>query len=322
MQLITTDNLSEQDFRLLRRSGIGGSDAAAIAGVSPYKTAYQVYCEKRGEIDGDPENEAMHCGKLIEPVLVDEYQRLTGHKVVRSVFQKSPDFEWMFANLDGLVFNGDPTPHCILECKNVGHYSAAQWGEPGSNQIPEIYFTQIQHYLAVMGVDYADVMALLGGNKIGQYRVNRDNEFIEYLVKIEADFWRRVESGIPPDIDGSDAAKKVLSKRFPTDSGAKIEASEEIVTYVRALKEIRLQAKSVEEQEVLLTNKIKLFMADNSVLVTPEGELTWKSAKGSNKIDWEGLAKSLGASPELIAQYSSQTAGSRRFNVPRSWGKE
>lgn len=322
MQLITTDNLSEQDFRLLRRSGVGGSDAAAIAGVSPYKTAYQVYCEKKGEIDGDPENEAMHCGKLIEPVLVSEYERLTGHRVVRSVYQKSPDLPWMYANLDGLAFNGSPDPLEIVECKNVGHFSAAEWGEPGSAQIPEIYYTQVQHYLAVMNLDKAKVIALLGGNKISMYDVPRDKEFIEYLIKIEAEFWRRVEQGIPPEIDGSEAARKVLSKKFPVDSGSKIEADDQIAAYVRALKEIRLQGKAIAEQEELLTNRIKLFMADNSILVTPEGELTWKSYKGSVKVDWEGIAKELGADPFIIEKFSKPTLGGRRFSVPRNWGKE
>jgi len=111
-----------------RTKGIGGSDVAAICGVSPWKTPLQIYLEKIGESAGSPDNPAMAYGRMVEPVILQWYEQYTGQTVAVPGPLQHPRYPYLIAHLDGL------TPDRVIEIKTAR--SSVDWGNPGTDQIP------------------------------------------------------------------------------------------------------------------------------------------------------------------------------------------
>ena len=45
-KLVSTKNLTKEEWLKFRKKGIGGSDAAAVCGMNPYSSAMKVYYDK------------------------------------------------------------------------------------------------------------------------------------------------------------------------------------------------------------------------------------------------------------------------------------
>lgn len=212
-----------------RSLGLGGSDAAAALGLSPWKTPLELFREKRGEDAGTiAESEPMRWGSLLEPVIRQEYSSRTGRVVrVPETTLVHPAHAFMIANLDGLTDDGR-----LLEVKTAR--SAQDWGEPGTDAIPQHYLLQIQHYLIVTALPIADVAVLIGGSEYRQYEIPADAELQEMLVEGELEFWQRVESGEAPDADlTSPRALDIVRKLFPDTNGQRVTADEALEQWRR-----------------------------------------------------------------------------------------
>jgi putative phage-type endonuclease len=203
-----------------RRNGLGGSDSAAALGLSPWKTALELWAEKSGQITAPAEiSEPMRWGNLLEPVIRQEYAERTGRTVVvPPETLVHPTHKWMRANVDGIAEVAR-----LFEAKTAR--TADGWGEPGSDEIPQPYLIQVQHYLHVTAFPVADVAVLIGGSDFRLYEVPADRELQDMIVDGEAEFWRRVESGEPPEPDfGSDRALDFVRRMFPGTNGERITA--------------------------------------------------------------------------------------------------
>ena len=194
------DDLTYHEWLEVRRSGLGGSDVAAALGMSPWKSTLELWEEKAlGKKQPWQESESMAWGKLLEPVIRDEFARRTGMKVTpcRSMLQ-SPQYPWMLASLDGII--DDPQRGIgVLEIKTTSAFRQDDWSE---DRCPDAYALQVAHYLAVTGLSYAVVVVLVGGNKLQWLTVNRDEELISSLVGLEQHFWQQVLTQTPPTVDG------------------------------------------------------------------------------------------------------------------------
>jgi putative phage-type endonuclease len=76
--------MTRDEWLAARRTGIGGSDIAAILGLSPWRTPLDVY---RDKVDGaeQPETEAMRWGRLLEDVIAREYAVRAGVRIQRAI---------------------------------------------------------------------------------------------------------------------------------------------------------------------------------------------------------------------------------------------
>lgn len=209
-----------------RAKGIGGSEAAAVLGISPFKTALRLWKEKRKEIAPEDieSEEQVYWGTILENTIAQEYQRRTNRTVIRkSQISQHPVNFWMLANVDRFVRG---IKDLILEIKNVGlwAFNKAEWGDDGSQKVPIAYYTQAQHNMAVTGAIQCDMPILVGGNHYACYHIPRDEKFIERLVWEEKRFWESLESGpMPEPINIEDL--KIL---FPhTHVGINCEAQED-----------------------------------------------------------------------------------------------
>jgi len=225
MEEIKTNDRAE--FLKERLSGLGGTDASAIAGLNPYKTALDVYLEKRQLVDPPEENEAMYWGSALEPVVAERYAKETGSKLTRNnCLVVHPEYSFIIGHPDYLITNGNGQVCRGLEVKTAGFHSRHLWGEPGTDDVPKAYMIQVLHYSAILNVPF-DLAVLIGGQDFAIYHIDPKPSMIKDLITIEKNFWNtHVLAGIPPGIDGSDSSKKYLATFYPTDRGEAIPADE------------------------------------------------------------------------------------------------
>lgn len=297
--------LTRKDWLAARRNGIGGSDAAAAVGLSPWVTRLELYYDKIGEAPEREENDDMRRGTILEPAVRQMYADATGYQVVvpENIVHSQ---RWPFAlvNLDGLA----PEAGRILECKTARDRRG--WGEPGSDEIPMVYMIQVQHAMAVLGdYDRADVAVLFGSDfEFAIYPIEADLDFQELLMDNEARFWECVESRTPPEpaFTAND-----LKLRWPKSRAISVPCSMAEVEAAAILAQVKDRIGRLETIETRAECILKAAMKDGEALsYGGETIATWKSAKASMKFD----AKRFQADhPELFSQYLTEAAGSRRF---------
>ena len=312
VRLVSTRNLSREEWLNVRGGGIGSSDAAAAVGISPYKSPLELWLEKTGRQPAPDlaANDAVFWGTALEHIIANVYAERAGAKVRRlnSVLQH-PNLPFMLANLDRVVQH--PTDGSgILEVKTAGLHSAIFW-EDG---IPEAYQCQVLHQLAVTNKEWCDVAVLIGGQDFRVYRVVRDVAKIADLIQREEKFWQCVVEDIPPAVDGSESSGKALASMFPSDKGVVLDCSEDtdMNNLFWEYWSYRQQRVSAEEQEELLKQKLQERLGFASGALLSGGKVTWKKAKDSTVTDFNKLAAE---NPELVSSYEVIKPGSRRFLV-------
>ncbi|AJG21164.1 YqaJ viral recombinase family protein [Cupriavidus basilensis] len=315
LKLVKTTDLSRTDWLAVRRTGIGGSDAAAAVGLNPYKSQLELWLEKTGrdadlpKPDPNDTTEAVYWGTLLEPIVAAAYTQQTGHRVrkVNAVLQH-PTIPFMLANLDREVV-GVPDVQ-ILECKTAGEFGARHW----QDGVPEYVQLQVQHQLAVTGKRAADVAVLLCGQKLEVHRIERDDDLISRLIPLEAQFWRYVETDTPPPGDGSESADRALRCLYPRDSGATADFSEDrqLSTVFADLVALRAEIGAREQVAAKLKLTLQQAMGDTSRALFETGEVSFKRSKDSTTTDLERLRAE---HPDLVQQYVIAKAGTRRFLI-------
>lgn len=305
--LMMTTDMSRDEWLKARRNGIGGSDAAAIAGLNKWKSPVGVYLDKVGQApDEDSAGEAAYWGNVMEDIVAQEFSKRTGLKVrKRNAILKHPEHSFMLANVDRLIVGKREG----LECKTASEYLKDLWeGE----DIPASYLLQCQHYMAVTGYEAWHIAVLIGGNKFVYKKVERDEELIKYLIKIEKDFWEEhVLKENPPMFDGSDASVDLLKALYPeSEPDTEIMLPADTNTYLEALDQVNADLKELETKKKEYENKIKALMGDNEKAFAGERIVTWKSIT-SNRFDSKGFSSEY---PDLYNKFTKQSSH-RRFAV-------
>jgi putative phage-type endonuclease len=284
-------------------------------GLNPYKSQLELWMEKTGRQDllpkDDPNDEssAMYWGNVLEPIVAAHYTKRTGNRVRRiNAVLQHPGYPWMRANIDREVI-GAPDVQ-ILECKTAGINGARSWKEG----VPEYVQLQVMHQLAVTGKQAADVAVLLGGQELQVHRIERDDALIAQLIELEARFWRLVETDTAPPADGSDSADLALRCLYPRDVGSVLDLSDdlEMSGVFSDLLAVRQTLDTQLKLEAQLKQRIQQRMGEASTVLFETGEISWKRSKDGTALDTKALAL---AHPELVQQFSTTKAGSRRFLV-------
>lgn len=296
--VLTGEQGSREQWLAKRRLGIGGSDVAAILGLSRWKTPLDVYLDKTGQLPAQPDSEPMLWGRLLEPLILDEFQRRHGIVVERGnegLISQHPQFPWMLASLDGWA----PEVPAVVECKTAR--SADGWGEAGTGEIPAYYQTQVAHYLAVTGAQIAFVPVLIGASDFRVYQVERDDGFVEDLIEAEAAFWHdHVLAGVPPEpVNAADAARL-----WARDTGETIEVAPEVADDVEELQALKVQAKDLEERIGSIEDRIKIAFRDASAIAVAGKQLATFKAQTRRGVDSKAI---VAAHPELAEQFRTES---------------
>lgn len=307
---IPTKNMSREDWLQLRRTSIGGSDVATILGFNKYKSPYQLWLDKTGQIDIDASDpsEAAYWGNVFEKTVAEEFTRRTGAKVRNDnhmYFHREHDF--LSANVDRQVIG----ENAILECKTASMFLSDKW--EGEN-IPDQYIFQVQHYLNVLDKAYAYIAVLVGGQKFQWKRIERDQELIDIIQERLIAFWDvNVKQNVAPPIDGSQAATDFLKERYAkSEAGKEITLASSFDETIALLNEAKAAKKTVEETISLYENQIKLALgeADAEIGITPTNLIYWKPVT-TNRLDTKTLQKE---KPDIYEQYLNASQ-SRRLTI-------
>lgn len=219
-KLILPASAPRDDWLRERRSGIGGSDVAAILGIGP-KGPTRVFYEKTGAIGPGPESPKMEWGRRHEAAVLrkfaDEHPELCvtpGPGLVAD-----PHQPWRRATVDGLVRQSPDGPVvAIVEVKTSAtrpdhDHGEVRWGEPGTDQVPYPYLCQAMWYLDIYGCGHLYVAALIDGFDYREYVVRYDPELARRLREHCEAFWvNHVSTGIPPDVDALPDTARALSQ--------------------------------------------------------------------------------------------------------------
>ncbi|WP_324728820.1 YqaJ viral recombinase family protein [Lysinibacillus fusiformis] len=305
MEAVSTLEMDRIEWLQLRKSGIGGSDASAILGFNRYKSAFQLYIEKTSEFVEELDSEAAYWGNILEDVVAREFAKRTGKKIRKiNRMLRHPKHYFMTANLDRDVVG----EKAFLECKTASEYLKDSWN---GEDVPAAYLCQLQHYLAVTGYEKAYIAVLIGGNKFVWKEVDRDDEFIELMIQHEKAFWEsHVLANVPPAIDGSASASKLLAKMYPQDDGSAIMLDEQSNTLIEAIESIKTEEKQLEIQRKEYENQLKMTLGESAEGHSDRFKVTYKTI-ASSRLDSKRLKEE---QPAIYEKYIKESL-SRRLSI-------
>ena len=271
--LVKTAGMSREEWLRWRTKGIGGSDVSVIAGVNPFRSIFQLWLEKTGQVEPEEtENDNTHFGNVLEPVVKREFSKRTGLKVrAKRALLQSEEYPFMLADLDGVIYeNGKMN---LFEAKTASAYKQEIW-EKG---IPEEYVLQVQHYMAVTGAEKTYLAALVGGNRFYWKVVRRDEQKIAEIIELEKAFWEEnVLAGKAPVPDGSGATTDFLNEKYASSNGNTILLPEEALSLCRRYEELSGQLNELQDKKDAVSNQLKNFLKNNESGVIGEYRVTWK----------------------------------------------
>lgn len=305
--IVSTESMNRDEWLKWRNKGIGGSDASIICGLNKYKSPVELWMEKTGQTEPKYAGEAAYWGTIMEPLIREEFTKRTGLEVgIEKSILQHPYHPFIIANVDGIVIDPD-YGGCIFEAKTSSVFRIEEW----QNAIPDEYQLQVQHYMAVTGFSAAYVAVLIGGNQFKWQLVQRDEELINMLIKLEYHFWKCVETNTPPLIDGSKASADFLNRFYPKGSHESsthlpLEATEYITQYEN-FKQQEEEAAYKKEEAI---NKLKSLLGDNEYGYIENRKVCWTNV-ASERLD----SKTFKAEhPELYSKYLSKSSY-RKFQI-------
>ncbi len=332
IEVVDTSGLSEEDWLGYRRQGIGGSDVAAIMGVSPFATLRDLYNDKCGNPDVIQTEDnwvAKEVGHRLEDLVAKIFAYKTGYKVfaVRKLF-RHPFHSFMQANVDFFVELPDGSI-AILECKTTNYNSKEKWND---GAVPVNYEWQCRHYMAVMNLSCAYIACLYGNNEneFVYRRIDRDEVIEADMIEMEAHFWNEYVLGRiePPYTESGDLVLESIRRHYgeldptvdavilPTSMAVKLEQYLDLAAQKSLLSQ---QIKELDEQMKIAYAPIVDVMKTSCSAVCVFGSNTYEVRNKPvfrTSISKDKLQKLEETHPALYSEYT-ETTESRRFSVKR-----
>jgi putative phage-type endonuclease len=314
-------------FLAQRRAYIGGTDIAAIVGVSNWASPLSVYLDKTApEKSDDKDSLPMRRGLALERFIADEFERAKPGTVC---YHPAPVVrtDWGFpagASVDRYVATTEHprTPTAILECKTAFSYPAGlAWQAPdpgkgaGEGDLPDAYYTQVQWYLAVTGLGWAYGAADTGRSELTIVPIRANERVQARLIEAGRAFWtEHVLAGVPPAPIGTDADAEALARLWPdTVPDPPVTIEDELAELILSdYLAHSVKAKEHEEQAKAAKQQLQALMGENEQAVVGSWRLTWKKQQRTT-VDTKRLKAER---PEVAAEYS-RTSESRVFGTPK-----
>jgi len=316
-QAFEGNNMKRAEWLANRKRGIGGSEMAAILGLSPWESALDVWLRKTGRMPEKEDNPRFLLGRLFEsPIcaLYAEQEKVALLKPTEMIFH--PDAP-IFGTPDRLVKGVERG----FEAKTADISQIDKWGEAGTDEVPQHYAIQCHVYMAVTKFPEWDLGTFFGMNiPLRVNRIKRDLELEAMILEKATEFWESyVLKDTPPAVDGSEACAKALEGLYPKDATIMRDATAEEAQKIEALMYARLAAGEAQMKRIEIENQLKQAIGDGEGLWSPKGAVTWKKTKDGTDIKWEELARELIGRmlpplPETLKQiFSEPKPGHRRF---------
>jgi putative phage-type endonuclease len=271
---------SREDWLAARGLSIGASESAALFGLAPEgrESEYSLWAKKAGLVEPEQiDGEWLDWGNILEEPIAQRYAKRTGHVLWTPpnswCVAIHPRLPFLTATIDRWIIEAPGrTDRGDLEIKNVGAFNS-DWRENGVSEIPLYVQAQVQHQLAVTGFGWAVVAALVGGNKLETFEVERNPEFIAELEAKAEEFWGRVQRKEAPAVDGKAATTKALKRLHPDDNGETIELDAAAVELAADLEAAKARKKEGEDAAEEAGNKLRALLGANTFGTLPDGRI-------------------------------------------------
>lgn len=317
LELIPTAKLNEAEWQSIRqtfvtRGMVGGSDSGTLLGLNQYKSPINMFYQSLG-IGSLPSmmNAAMLHGKQLEDYVAKCWQYYDGtdegwvqntlndnkiktYKRLRAIVI-NPKYPVLFANVDGIITKHPQygRKRGILEIKTISGYSADSY-EAG---IPPSYLIQVQHYMLVMELNYAEICYLKDGRQLGCVTFERDRELQERILLAAVEFQSRVRAAreainttdeneamqiasmYEPDADNSDAFNQFVSEKHKArENEITIQGTDEHEQWAYSYTKLNADIKALESEKQLFQNRLKQVMEKEgaTTMELPNGKITWR----------------------------------------------
>ena len=294
-KIADTKKMTHEEWVQLRKSSIGGSDAAVCVNMHPYSGLLTLYADKKGLSNEKETSEAMRLGTDLEQYVAERFTEKTGKKVRNDFFMYADDeYDFLTANIDRRVVG----ENACLECKTMGSFNGYNFE---SGEIPSHYYCQCQHYMMVMGFDMVYLAVLVLQRGLYVIEVKRDGDFIKSLREAEIGFWRDyIEQDRLPDPDGSDSSIDTLRELYPKalkDTEIIIPGLDRLVMDYKNVKQM---ADDFSKQAETIKAQICMRLGDNESGLGLRYGCSWRM-QSKETLD----AKRLKAEhPEIFAKYA------------------
>jgi putative phage-type endonuclease len=295
-----------------RRKGIGASDIGAILGVSRYRTGLDVWLDKTGRAPDLPDSEAALMGHLLEPVVAQRYQMLFPERQLTqggTVWAGATDAPF-FCTPDYYV--NDRGNISLLEIKTRGYHTLRDWGTAGTDQVPPDVLAQVlwQQFITGYHAD-AEVALLVAGREFSLYRIGYEQDVVNKMIDFALKWWdRHIVKGEEPTVAGPNAVDYLRGKWTESNSEM-LDATPVDEQWVEQLARAKQMATDADQLKAEASVRLMERIADNDGLLSPYGKVTWKFQKSRTIIDWETIAKKLGAdlpaNAELVQQHTVES---------------
>lgn len=273
----------------LRRSYIGGSDAAAVLGLNAYASPYSVWCEKKGITPDFLGNLATDVGTYLEEFIAQKFAQETGKKVRRNNHCLFNDaYPWAMADIDRDIVG----ENAGLECKSTSALNLKQYK---GGEYPARFYVQCVHYLAVTGYDRWYLAVLIGNSDFKIFTIERDEEEIAALMEQEKEFKALMDGDVPPAADGSEATEKAIRAQgenadIDLDTVYDMQDVEKSLDEYYALKE---EADRIEARMDAIKQDIMVRMEKFANGRTEHYKLIYRPQE-RRTFDWKALKKAYG----------------------------
>ena len=294
-----------EEWLAIRKQYIGGSDAGAVIGMNPYRSAYTLWAEKTGKLPGFEGNVATKVGSFLEEFVAQMFEEETGKKVRRkNRVLVNDEYPFACANLDRVLVG----EKAFLEIKTTTSFPIMR--QCRGAEFPEAYYAQVVHYLAVTGLEKAYLAVLINCREFKVFELERDDDEIAALMEAEEEFWRLVESDTPPEADGSDSTAETLGTLYPNST----DAETDLTGYkgeLEAYTELKAQKKRIDGMIEGIENRIKAAMGESGRGVCDGYKVSFASQE-RRTLDGKKLAAE---HPELKLDGYYKVSVSRPFKV-------
>ena len=246
----------------------------------------------------------------IEDVIAEEYGRVSGCIIEKpSTPIIHSKYKFLGANIDRWVISTN-SPY-ILECKTAGFNKGKEWGNSGTDQVPESYLIQCAFYASICDVPKVDIAVLIAGQDFRIYTYNRNKDLEDKIVKIGINFWyNHIEKRIPPKCVNT----RDTFNLFPQSNYHEIVAEDNIIEKLEQLKTKKEEESRIQSTIEKLKTDIQEFMRDYDVLIDNQGNViaTWKNTAPKSLVDLKTLREKYREIYEKCIKYGQQ---SRMFLV-------
>ena len=313
--LVSTKDLSREEWRRRRQGLLGGSDAPGLLLDSreSFSSPLKVFLDKTTPIqegEEDIDNEAMRQGRDLEEYCASRFEEATKRKVrrVNAIIQHA-DFDFIGGDLDRRVDGED----AILECKTTKSTNAKLY--ESWETVPARHKIQCHHYLLATGASNCYLAVLILGVGFKYFIIERDEELLNMMLEAEKKFWNEhVLTGTPPPFDGSQAGDDILKAKYPGhEPGAMVELpadtakqTKDYLEYLSLIKDLTAKADTIKQGLLDRIGEAEYGTVGGEVVA----RRIWVS--GRESVDTKRLKAE---KPEIYQAYTKSGSGYARLEV-------